>query len=82
MSISENVGGMSAYLNSIRTSAGYNRLKNVAEALFAIPGIGKHMVESLRTTRAALSSSLFRGMFFHENLVTYLGPVDGHDIKS
>ena len=82
MSISENVGGMSAYLNSIRTSAGYNRLKeNVAEALFAIPGIGKHMVESLRTTKNGIKQLFVPGMFFENLGVTYLGPVDGHDIK-
>ena len=73
---------MSAYLNSIRTSAGYNRLKeNVAEALFAIPGIGKHMVESLRTTKNGIKQLFVPGMFFENLGVTYLGPVDGHDIK-
>ena len=41
MSISENVGGMSRYLNNLRADEGYNLLKkNVAGTLSRIPMIG------------------------------------------
>ena len=48
MSISENVGGMSRYLNNLRADEGYNLLKkNVAGTLSRIPMIGSDLVGTL-----------------------------------
>ena len=83
MSISENVGGMSQYLNSIRTSAGYNRLKEqVAGTLGNLPGIGPNIVEHLKNTKNGIKQMLLPGMLFENLGITYLGPVDGHDIRT
>lgn len=83
MSISENVGGMSQYLNSIRTSLRYNRLKErVAGTLGSVPGIGRNMVEQLRNTKNGIKQLLLPGMLFENLGITYLGPVDGHDIRT
>lgn len=83
MSISENVGGMSRYLNGIRTGRGYNRLKEqVAEQLDRIPGIGKHMINRIRRTKDSIKQLLIPGMLFENMGITYLGPVDGHDIMA
>lgn len=82
MSISENVGGMSRYLNSIRTGEGYNDLKkSVVGALEKIPGFGPHMIEKIKRTKNGIKQLLIPGMLFENMGITYLGPVDGHDIR-
>ena len=83
MSISENVGGMSAYLDGIRTNHVYNELKKgVSNTLNKIPVVGKEMVSKIRKTKNSIKQLLVPGMFFEDMGITYLGPVDGHDIKA
>lgn len=82
MSISENVGGMSRYLNNLRADEGYNLLKkNVAGTLSRIPMIGSDLVGTLLRTKNSIKQLLIPGMWFENMGITYLGPVDGHDIK-
>ena len=82
MSISENVGGMSEYLSSIRTRKGYNRFKEkLAERLGSIPAIGEPLVDGLRSTKNGIKQLILPGMLFENMGITYLGPVDGHDIR-
>ena len=81
MSISENVGGMSQYLADIRTNEAYNGLKNgVANTLNRIPVYGEKMVERIRKTKSGIKELLIPGMYFENMGITYLGPVDGHNI--
>ncbi|MBS5282838.1 MAG: 1-deoxy-D-xylulose-5-phosphate synthase [Clostridiales bacterium] len=83
MSISENVGGMSRYLNSIRTGSGYNDLKkNVADALDRIPVVGSAMIDKIKRTKNSIKQLFLPGMLFENMGITYLGPVDGHDIQA
>lgn len=82
MSISENVGGMSKYLSNLRVDEGYNSFKrNVAGTLSRIPGIGDDLVDTLLRTKNSIKQLLIPGMLFENMGVTYLGPVDGHDVK-
>ncbi len=82
MSISENVGGISRYLSGIRTGEGYNDLKeNVTGLLEKIPGVGPKMIEKIRRTKQGIKQLLIPGMFFEDMGITYLGPVDGHDLR-
>lgn len=82
MSISENVGGMSRYLDGIRTADVYNRLKrNIEKALRKIPGGGEQIVSYLRKTKSSIKQLFVPGMFFEDMGLTYLGPVDGHNLK-
>lgn len=82
MSISENVGGMSRYLDGIRTADVYNRLKrNLEKALRKIPGGGEQIVSHLRKTKSSIKQLFVPGMFFEDMGLTYLGPVDGHNLK-
>jgi len=81
MSISENVGGVSKYLNSIRTADGYLDLKkSVFNRLMSVPG-GENVVRKIRKTKSTIKSMVVPGMFFEDMGITYLGPVDGHDVK-
>ena len=83
MSISENVGGMSKYLDGIRTNHVYNNLKKgVTNTLNKIPVVGNQLVAKIRKTKNSIKQLLVPGMFFEDMGITYLGPVDGHDIKS
>ena len=82
MSISENVGGMSKYLDGIRTNHFYNDLKKgVTSTLNRIPVVGNELVSKIRKTKNSIKQLLVPGMFFEDMGITYLGPVDGHDIK-
>ena len=82
MSISENVGGMSKYLSGLRTAQAYTDLKKgVEDTLKRIPGRGDRIVSQIRKTKSGIKQLLVPGMFFEDMDITYLGPVDGHDIR-
>ena len=83
MSISENVGGMSRYLGGLRTGAGYNDLKkNVADTLELIPVVGGRMIDKIKRTKNSIKQLFIPGMLFENMGITYLGPVDGHNIPA
>ena len=83
MSISENVGGMSRYLGGLRTGAGYNDLKkNVADTLERIPVVGGRMIDKIKRTKNNIKQLFIPGMLFENMGITYLGPVDGHNIPA
>ena len=82
MSISENVGGMSKYLNNIRTANAYLDIKEgVYNTLKDIP-IGDRVVEGIRKAKSSFKHLVVPGMFFEDMGITYLGPVDGHNIPA
>lgn len=82
MSISENVGGMSKYLNNIRTANAYLDIKEgVYNTLKEIPK-GDKVVEGIRKAKKSFKQLVVPGMFFEDMGITYLGPVDGHDISA
>jgi len=82
MSISENIGGMSRYLGSIRTGQVYNDLKEgVVKALSRIPKVGDQLIHQIKNTKSGIKQLLIPGMLFENMGITYLGPVDGHNFK-
>lgn len=81
MSITENVGGMSSYLSGLRTASAYTDFKmDVTKALNRIQGIGPGMVDAMRKTKSSIKQIIIPGMLFEDMGLTYLGPVDGHNI--
>ena len=81
MSIAKNVGGLSNYLNGIRTSERYIDFKEkLAERLGQTEG-GQEVVKKLKRTKDSIKSIVVPGMLFEDMGITYLGPVDGHNIK-
>ncbi len=83
MSISPNVGGMSAYLDGLRTANVYTGIKKgVEKSLNSIPVAGKSIVQSIKKTKSSVKQLLVPGMFFEDMGITYLGPIDGHDMKA
>lgn len=81
MSISENVGGVSKYLNNIRTATGYLDFKQGIYNALRGTKRGDNMVERLRRAKSSFKHLVIPGMFFEDMGLTYLGPVDGHDIE-
>lgn len=82
MSISENVGGVSKYLNSIRTADNYLNLKEGIYQSLLKKKHGSVIVDVIRKTKSSFKQLVIPGMFFEDMGITYLGPVDGHDIPA
>ncbi len=80
MSISENVGGLSNYLNKIRTTPIYSRVKvDMQNIISNIPAIGKSMVKTAEKAKDAIKYFFVPGVLFEELGFTYIGPIDGHN---
>lgn len=81
MSISENVGGFSRHLGNLRTADAYQGLKEgVTNSLNKIPVVGERIVTRIRRTKSGIKQLVIPGMLFENMGITYLGPVDGHNI--
>ena len=81
MSIAENVGGLSSYLNGIRTAEPYLELKEgIYNSLMRSGGEG--MVRTIQRAKSSLKQLVVPGMLFENMGITYLGPVDGHDVNA
>ena len=81
MSISENVGGLSTHLNRLRTAESYRDLKEgVVNSLNRIPVYGERVVTKVRRTKSSIKQLFIPGMIYENMGITYLGPIDGHDI--
>ena len=83
MSISENVGGLSAHLSDIRTSPKYIGVKrSVSKALNSVPVLGSQVGRALEKTKDSIRYALMPGTstMFEEMGFKYIGPVDGHNV--
>ncbi len=83
MSISRNVGGLSAYLSSLRAAVVEPLVRRAREdvaALLQHVPLGAQMLEAMDRTRDAVKQLVVPGMLFEELGFTYLGPIDGHSI--
>lgn len=82
MSISRNVGAMSAYLNRLRTDPSYSRKKEEIEAaLHKIPGIGPNIARAAGKFKDMVKYVMVPGILFEELGFTYIGPVNGHNLE-
>jgi len=83
MSISRNVGALSAHLARLRAALvepAVRRMRaEVAQALRLIP-MGEAMLEAMDRVRDGVKQLVVPGMLFEEMGFTYLGPIDGHDL--
>ncbi len=83
MSIDPNVGGMSEYLNRVRSDPSYIKHKEDIELLFKkIPTIGDKMFQAADRLKDSLKYLLVPGTFFEELGLKYFGPVNGHDLSA
>jgi len=81
MSISKNVGAMSAYLNRLHTDPSYSRTKEEIESVLnRIPGIGPNLARAAGKFKDTVKYLMVPGIIFEELGFTYIGPVNGHDL--
>lgn len=79
MSISENVGGLSTYFSRIWASKLYNQIRREGQKVLSkIPPAS----EFVRRTEEHMKGMVSPGTLFEEMGFNYIGPIDGHNIKS
>ncbi|MDR3240383.1 MAG: 1-deoxy-D-xylulose-5-phosphate synthase [Clostridiales bacterium] len=82
MSISENVGALSRYLNEIRTAPSYLGTKaGVNHILHRLPLLGRPLTRFIERAKEGVKYFLVPGAMFEELGLNYIGPVDGHNLK-
>ena len=82
MSISKNVGGLSKYLNKIRTEPFYYKVKEDIDIILnKIPAIGKSAVRALDRVKGSIKYMIMPGIIFEELGFKYIGPIDGHNME-
>lgn len=82
MSITENVGGMANYLGKIRTGSKYRNLKDgVENVIRSVPCVGNRVADKVKRSKDSLKRLFIPGMLFEDMGLTYIGPIDGHNIE-
>ncbi|MCR8659298.1 1-deoxy-D-xylulose-5-phosphate synthase [Paenibacillus endoradicis] len=83
MSIAPNVGALHQYLSKIRTGRQYQKAKeDVNQLLNKIPAIGGKLAETVSRFKDSVKYLLMSGILFEQFGLSYLGPVDGHDMEA
>ena len=81
MSITKNVGGVAEILARQRLKPQYLRFKaGYRKAMGVVPG-GRHIYRLTHQLKRAIKGTLLPSSLFEDMGFTYLGPVDGHDVK-
>jgi 1-deoxy-D-xylulose-5-phosphate synthase len=82
MSISKNVGAISAYLNRTFTGEFYTKIKEETKHLLqAIPQIGQPMQRIVHRAEELAKGIILPGLLFEELGFRYVGPIDGHNFE-
>jgi 1-deoxy-D-xylulose-5-phosphate synthase len=82
MSISPNVGALSAYMNRILTGQLYRKFKKETKLfLEGIPKVGGQVAKMAQRAEEALKGLLLPGILFEELGFDYVGPIDGHNTE-
>lgn len=81
MSITKNVGGMAAHLANQRLKPQYLEFKKVYRRMTSHGAVGRGIYRITHRAKQLVKDALLSGSMFEEMGFTYLGPVDGHDVK-
>ncbi len=83
MSISKNVGHLAKRLAKMRSRSGYYKLKAVTERVVSkIPLVGKKLADDIFKLKTRVKNMMYQSNFFEDMGVTYMGPIDGHNIEA
>ncbi len=83
MSISPNVGALSAYLQRILIGDLYTKFKKETKHLLEkIPGVGEAALKIAQKAEETVKGLVVPGLLFEELGFEYVGPVDGHKIDA
>ena len=73
---------MSNYLNKFRVGEHYNEFKeDVVNSLSKIPKVGNKIAKRVKRTKDNIKNLFIQGGLFDDLGITYIGPIDGHDIN-
>ncbi len=82
MSIAKNIGSFARHIAKIRSSKGYYRTKRkTANIMLKIPFIGYKLFNIARRFKQLVKNHMFKGNYFEDLGLSYLGPIDGNDIE-
>lgn len=82
MSISKNVGAISAYLNRTFTGEFYTKIKEETKHfLQAIPQLGQPVQRIVHRAEELAKGIILPGLLFEELGFRYVGPIDGHNFE-
>lgn len=82
MSISKNVGAISAYLSRTITGEFYGKMREeTGQLLRKIPHIGEDMQKLARRAEELAKGAILPGLLFEELGFQYCGPIDGHNFE-
>ena len=82
MSISKNVGAISAYLSRTITGEFYGKMREeTGQLLRKIPHIGYDMQKLARRAEELAKGVILPGLLFEELGFQYSGPIDGHNFE-
>ncbi len=82
MSISKNVGALSAYMNRLLTGEFYRKFKKETKSfLEGIPKVGGSVAKMAQKAEETLKGILLPGLLFEELGFDYVGPIDGHNTE-
>ena len=82
MSISKNVGGITSFLNKLRTKKFYTRTNSkIKRILMKVPLFGKFAVKIAQRLKRGIKQIFIQKMYYEDIGFTYLGPVDGHNLE-
>jgi len=81
MSISPNVGAMSAYLHRVLTGSFYKKVKEETKTRLKGSKLGESVVKIAEKAEGSFKGFILPGGIFEELGFNYLGPIDGHDIQ-
>jgi 1-deoxy-D-xylulose-5-phosphate synthase len=82
MSIAPNVGALSQYLDRVRTDPRYHRAKDELARITERLPQGELLVELGKRWKDSLKEFIYHSMIWEELGFTYMGPVDGHDVRA
>lgn len=82
MSISQNVGAMDDAFTRLRTSKSYNTLKEDLKGALSNSKTGSAVLTSMRNMKNVVKANVVDTSIFGEFNLDYLGPVDGHDLRT
>ncbi len=83
MSIAENVGALSSFLNRTMTSEFIHRIKKELEGFLSgvDSGVGRGILHLARKAEESLKGLFTPGMLFQAFGFDYIGPIDGHNLE-
>ncbi len=82
MSISKNVGHLAKRLASMRSRSGYYKFKAITEKIISkIPLVGGWLANKIFKLKTDVKNMMYQSNFFEDMGVTYMGPIDGHNIS-